>query len=263
MYVWCKQAKKRINCFISLEWGEFAIFHCDGEHMMMMICVKNKTNEALNGNSCWLIDTSMCTCTYMCIFVVRHAVNASDRNGIFCRFDISSKNDEDERKKTNTNTSRMGEKTLTTSFNIIYNSDVKCLFHFLQWTISPCFVCPFFIQKLCDDAIKTSETKEWQAAHLLMCVHYIMQVKWTNCLFAHNILFRYGKEEREIEKKKQASQRLYENIITNIMCVHVLYHTHTRAYALKHEKRFELLVERRTIKNLSDEKCVTRQSSLL
>lgn len=70
MYVWCKQGKKRINCFISLERGEYIIFHCDGEHMMMMICVKNKTNEALNGNSCWLIDTSMYyICVYFCLFI--------------------------------------------------------------------------------------------------------------------------------------------------------------------------------------------------
>lgn len=118
------------------------------------------------------------------------------------------------------------------------------------------FCVPFFYAKLCDDAIKTSETKEWQAAHLLVCVHYIMQVKWTNCLFAHNILFRYGKEERK--KSKQASEwKYYEYHV----CACII--KHTRAYALVHEKRFELLVERRTVKNLSDEKCVTRQSSML
>lgn len=59
-----------------------------------------------------------------------------------------------------------------------------------------CVCAPFYAQKNCDDAIKTAETKEWQAAHLLMCVHYIMQVKWTNCLFAHNILSRREKKKK-------------------------------------------------------------------
>lgn len=82
------------------------------------------------------------------------------------------------------------------------------MFYFLQWTILPFFsvFVPLFMHK--KNAIKTAETKEWQAAHLFMCIHYIMQVKWTNCLFAHNILFRRGKRRRRRRLKKGNSMKI-------------------------------------------------------
>lgn len=99
--------------------------------------------------------------------------------------------------------------------------------------------------KKCDDAIKTAETKEWQAAHLFMCVHYIMQVKWTNCLFAHNILFRR-------ERRRRRRRRLKKRNSMKILYTSCVYYVDLQIY----EKWFDFLVERSTIKNLSGEKCV-------
>lgn len=159
-------------------------------------------------------------------------------NSIFCRFDIRLKTLNKFPTKTHTNSS-----TIICTYNIA--SQVFVLLSAMNnFAVFLC-LCPFLCtQKKCDDAIKTAETKEWQAAHLFMCVHYIMQVKWTNCLFAHNILFRRGRRRRRRRLKKSNSMK--------ILYTSCVYYVDLQIY----EKWFDFLVERSTIKNLSGEKCV-------